>query len=86
MRSDRERLLDMLEAIGKIEQHVNRESGYSRFEEDEMLQVRIIHHLQIIGEAASRLSEEFRAEHDEIAWGRYDRHAPCAGTWLFRDG
>lgn len=45
MRSDRDRILDMLEAISKIEQHVNRESNFSRFEEDELLQVWIIHHL-----------------------------------------
>ena len=69
MRSDRDRILDMLEAISKIEQYVNRESDHSRFEEDELLQVWIIHHLSIIGEAAARLSDEFREQHPDISWG-----------------
>jgi uncharacterized protein with HEPN domain len=69
MRSDRDRILDMLEAISKIEQYVNRESGFSRFEEDELLQVWIIHHLSIIGEAAARLSDDFREQHPDISWG-----------------
>lgn len=66
MRSDRERLVDILEAIHKIEQYVERESD---FEADELIQVWIVHHLQIIGEAASRLTQEFRRDHPEVAWG-----------------
>jgi uncharacterized protein with HEPN domain len=29
----------------------------------------VIHHLQILGEAASRLSKEFKEKHDGVAWG-----------------
>jgi uncharacterized protein with HEPN domain len=29
----------------------------------------VIHHLQIIGEAASKLSDAFRESHPEVAWG-----------------
>ena len=50
MRSDRERLLDIVEAIGKIEQHAS--SDIEAFADDEMQQVWVIHHLQIVGEAA----------------------------------
>lgn len=68
MRSDRERLLDILESIDKI----NRFAGTDResFEADEMLQVWVIHHLQIIGEAASRLSQQFLEEHPEVQWNK----------------
>jgi uncharacterized protein with HEPN domain len=51
VRSDRERLLDILEAIDKIDQR--RSSTIDDFAEDEMQQVWVVHHLQIIGEAAS---------------------------------
>ena len=56
MRSDRERLLDILEAIEKIERYAPR--GKSAFKNDEMFQVWVVRHLQIIGEAANRVSEE----------------------------
>ena len=70
MRENSERLQDMLEAIGKIEQYVNREGKYEDFAQDELREVWVIHHLQIIGEAASRLSLEFRNSHPEVAWGK----------------
>jgi uncharacterized protein with HEPN domain len=69
VRSDRERLQDILGAIHKIEQYVDRDTEFSPFSENELLQIWVIHHLQIIGEAASRLSEEFRSSYKEVAWG-----------------
>jgi uncharacterized protein with HEPN domain len=68
MRSDRERLLDILEAIDKVETHKGEEK--SEFDINELLQVWFVHHLQIIGEAASRLSDEIRAQHPEVPWGQ----------------
>jgi uncharacterized protein with HEPN domain len=65
MRSDRERFLDMLEAIEKIEQRVG---SMKQFNRDPMLQVWVVHYLQIIGEAANRLSETVRTSHPEIPW------------------
>jgi len=50
MRTDRERVEDILEAIGKIEKYAK--GGRKQFEGDELVQVWILHHLQIIGEAA----------------------------------
>ena len=67
MRDDRERLLDMLEAIQKIEQYANDESFTSH--DDELVEVWMVHHLQIIGEAASRISRELQEKHPEVAWG-----------------
>ncbi len=67
MRSDQERLLDILEAIDKIEQFGDKDRA--SFEADEMLQVWMVHHLQTIGEAVTRLSQEIRDRHPEVAWG-----------------
>lgn len=33
-----------------------------------MIQVWIVHHIQIIGEAARALSDEIRARHNQIPW------------------
>ena len=68
MRSDRERLLDILEAVDKIEQKTVKDQGV--FASDEMLHIWIIHHLQIIGEAASRMSEQFLDAHPEVPWNK----------------
>jgi uncharacterized protein with HEPN domain len=68
MRSDRERLLDILEAIEKIEsRHRN---DRTEFDADEMLQIWIVHYLQIIGEAAGRISPEVIGNNPEVAWGQ----------------
>ncbi len=66
MRDDRNWLLDILEAIEKIDTHVSK--GKDAFFKDEMIQVWIIHHIQIIGEAAARVSDDFRSERPEIPW------------------
>ena len=68
MRNDRERLLDILEAIEKIEQY--KAEQQDDFASNEMLQVWVIHHLQIIGEAASRISPDLQVRHPEIPWGQ----------------
>ena len=66
MRDDRERLRDIVEALDNIEKYTNR--GKEVFEQDELIQVWIIHHLQIIGEASSTMSKNFIANHPEIPW------------------
>ena len=66
MRDDRERLLDVIEAIERIERVSSR--GREYFYVDEMAQVWVIHHLQIIGEAVRGISSEFRAKKQEIPW------------------
>jgi len=68
MRSDRERLYDIFEAIEKIEQYKSEHKLV--FESDELLQIWIVHYLQIIGEAASRISHEMREQYPEIPWGK----------------
>ena len=56
MRDDRERFLDILEAIENIEKYALR--GKTAFESDELIQTWIVHHLQIIGEAVRGLSQD----------------------------
>jgi uncharacterized protein with HEPN domain len=66
MRADRERLEDILAAIDRICSKTA--LGFAAFQTDEMLQVWVLHHLQIIGEAARCLSEDFRRKHPDDAW------------------
>jgi uncharacterized protein with HEPN domain len=56
VRSDKDRLLDILEAINNIEKYLK--NNQERFFEDELIQVWVVHHLQIIGEAANNLSDD----------------------------
>ncbi len=66
MRSDRERLLDILEAIAKIEKYSARSK--SAFERDELIQNWMVHHLAILGEAASGLTDELRSSCPQVPW------------------
>ena len=66
MRPDRDRLTDILEAIESI-----RERLPATLEElmgSEFLQVWVVYHLQVIGEAANNLSPGLIAAHPEIPW------------------
>ncbi len=66
MRDDRELLKDMQEAIERIEKYVAR--GRDSLEGDELIQVWILYHLQIVGEAARSVSAELRQAHAEVPW------------------
>ena len=55
MRSERERLLDILEAIERIEKYVA--EGKSAFEEDELIQNWMVNHITVIGEPCRSLSD-----------------------------
>ncbi|MBM4124443.1 MAG: DUF86 domain-containing protein [Nitrospira sp.] len=68
MKDDRQRLEDSLDAIERIERYAAR--GRTAFENDELLQTWIIHHIQIIGEASRKLSDSFRQTHPEIPWSQ----------------
>jgi len=68
MRDDREKLLDIRDAIDAINKYANR--GRRVFEDDELIQTWIVHYLQIIGEAASKISAGFQDEHPEIPWSK----------------
>ena len=68
MRDDRDRLQDIVKAIAQIK--VKTDGGRDAFEADDMLQVWVLHHLQIIGEAARCLSPEFRQRHPDNVWSK----------------
>lgn len=66
MRSDVERLGDILEAIQRIQQRIQIE----RLQEDDLLQVWVLYHLQIVGEAVRSLSSELTQRYPEIPWSQ----------------
>lgn len=66
MRDQLERLHDILEAIERIETHSSK--GRAVFERDELIQTWIVHHLQVIGEAAAGLDMKFQDKHPTIPW------------------
>lgn len=68
MRRDGDRLKDILACIHKIEKHTA--GGAKTFAGDELVQTFVIHHLQIIDEAASKISPEFKALHTAIPWSQ----------------
>jgi uncharacterized protein with HEPN domain len=66
MRSDADRLGDILEAAAKIRERST--DSIDVFRADEMLQVWVIHHLQVMGEAARGLSQPLKDRHPEVPW------------------
>lgn len=68
MREWRERLMDILEAIERIEKYTIH--GRDAFERDELIQIWIVHHLQIIGEAARALPDNLRDKYQDIPWSK----------------
>ena len=68
MRDDRERLLDLREAIERIDKYAA--ARRSALEHDELIQTWVIYHLQIIGEAARALSPELRDRYSDVPWAQ----------------
>ena len=60
-------LLDMLLAARRVLKYAQG-LDFQRFEDDEVLQDAILRRIQIIGEAARKISEEFKEAHPEIPW------------------
>jgi len=68
VKDDAGRIGDMLEAIDKIALRLG--GGREEFEANELLQVWAVYHLQVIGEAAGRISRELVEGHPEVPWAR----------------
>ena len=60
-------LLDILLAARRVSEYVSNVSA-EEFRQNPMLQDAVVKRLEIIGEAANRLSEEYKAAHPEIPW------------------
>ena len=58
---------DIWESIEKIERYTDGMNQHS-FQNDEKTTDAVVRNLEIIGEAASRLSEDFTDRHSEIEW------------------
>jgi uncharacterized protein with HEPN domain len=66
-RSDQVYLQDILESIGHIERYLGDKTDFE-FSKDMMLQDAVIRRFEIIGEAASKISEKLKSENPGIAW------------------
>lgn len=66
MRRDDQRLRDILESIERIERFTT--GGRDAFDAEELVQIWVVHHLQIIGEAARALSEPIRSKYPQVPW------------------
>ena len=66
MRDVRERLLDIQEAIERIDRYAAQ--GRTAFDSDELIQTWIVHHLVLIGEACAALPADVRVLAPAIPW------------------
>jgi uncharacterized protein with HEPN domain len=66
MTASLDRIRHIHEAISKIIFYTKR--GRRKFDREEQTQNSIIYYLQIVGEAASALPQDFRDRHPEIPW------------------
>jgi len=62
----------MLDAARKAHSFLS-DRSWQDFANDERLSLSVIHLLEIVGEAAKRVSEEFRRAHPEIPWAEAAR-------------
>ena len=66
MRTDQERLADAIEAIDRCLAQAGR--GRQAFDADPLIQVWMVHHLEILGEACRSISQAVRNAHPEVPW------------------
>ncbi len=66
MRKQKEWLEDILEAIKQIEKYAVK--GEKEYSQNELIQKWMIYHLQIIGEATSKISNEIQIKYTSIPW------------------
>ncbi len=69
MRREKLYLNDILLAAETIAGFL-RGQTFQSFEDNTLLESAVAHQLTIIGEAAARLPEEFKARHPEVPWAR----------------
>ncbi len=67
IQDDKTRIKHMLDAAEKAINFVNLRS-FQDLENDEILALALVKLVEIVGEAASRVSKEYQARHSEIPW------------------
>jgi uncharacterized protein with HEPN domain len=71
VRNTPERLRDIREAILRIRKYTAQ--GRQVFDQDELVQTWVVHHLEIIGEAVRSIPQDFKDLHPEISWKQISR-------------
>jgi len=66
MRSDQDRLRDINQAIDRIREKLPETK--EEFTKSDLIQVWILYHIQVIGEAANGISPEFQELNKKIPW------------------
>ena len=66
MRDLRDRLQDILDAIGQIE--IEQAKGRDAFDGSALIQVWMVHHLMIIGEAVRGIDPAIRQRYPSVPW------------------
>jgi uncharacterized protein with HEPN domain len=66
VRTDRERIRDGIEAIDRCLGQASR--GRAAFDGDPLLQVWMVHHLEILGEACRGTTSATRSAHPDVPW------------------
>ena len=66
-RDDSAILLDIAHAAGQVAKFM-RGKDNSAFLDDELTQSAVLHQILVLGEAAKRLSSEFRSRHPGVPW------------------
>ena len=67
LQDNQTRLRHMLDAAQKAINFVNNRT-FQDLENDEILALALVKLIEIVGEAASRISKEYQAEHPQISW------------------
>jgi len=68
MRKEIDWLKDILEAIGQIEKYAVK--GEDEYMQNELIQKWMVYHLQVIGEAANKVSNEIQNKYSSISWSQ----------------
>lgn len=70
-KQDKERLQHMKNAIDKIKRYTD-DVDFDGFEKNEMIQDAVFKNLEIIGEAAYKITDETKESYDEIEWRKIE--------------
>lgn len=65
MKDDAGNLADILEAIDEV---LARAPSYDDLVSDRNREIWVLHHLRVVGEAMTRLSDDLRQAHPEVPW------------------